>query len=117
MVIVGGTMVVEPSQRDAFLAGRLDAMRASRAEPGCLEYTFSADPVDPSRVVLFEVWESQEALDAHLAAMHAPSGSGGSGGSGDSADAADTASSPAPAVTPKERSIFIYDITGRRPLG
>jgi quinol monooxygenase YgiN len=114
MVIVGGTMVVEASQRDAFLAGRLDAMRASRAEPGCLEYAFSADPVDPSRVVLFEIWESQEALDAHLAAMHVPSGSGGSGGSGDSADAA---SSPAPAVTPRERSIFVYDVTGRRPLG
>ena len=62
MVIVGGAFTVEPSQRDEFLAGRQDAMRASRAEPGCLEYTLSADPIDPGRIALFERWPSQEAL-------------------------------------------------------
>ena len=71
MVIVGGVFEVEPDQRDAFIAGRMEAMRISRAEKGCLEYTFSADPTDPGRVVLFEIWESQADLDAHAAAGRA----------------------------------------------
>jgi antibiotic biosynthesis monooxygenase len=47
-------------------------MRTSRAEPGCLEYTLSADPTDPRRVMLFERWARQEDLDNHLAAASAP---------------------------------------------
>ncbi|MGZ4772568.1 MAG: putative quinol monooxygenase, partial [Ilumatobacteraceae bacterium] len=67
MVIVGGTFELHPNERESFLASRIEMMRTSRDEPGCLEYTFAADPIDPSRVVLFERWASQEALDAHLA--------------------------------------------------
>ena len=46
-------------------------MRRSRAEPGCIHYVFSADPIDAGRIYLFERWESKEALAAHLAAMQA----------------------------------------------
>ena len=98
MVIVGGAFEVEPDQREEFLAGRHDAMRRSRAESGCLEYTLSADPIDPSRVVLFERWSSQEALDAHLAASRARPESG------------------AATVVAKPISIMVYDVTGERPL-
>ena len=69
MLIVAGSFAVEPEQRDAFLAGRLDAMRATRDEPGCLEYVMSADPIDPSRVVLFERWADQAAFDGHMVAV------------------------------------------------
>ena len=37
MVIVAGTLELDPDQREAFLVGRIDGMRASRAEPGWLE--------------------------------------------------------------------------------
>jgi len=66
VIIVGGTFEVDPEQRDQFLTERLDAMRASRAEKGCLQYAFSADPVEADRVLLFERWETQADLDAHL---------------------------------------------------
>ncbi len=46
-------------------------MRASRAEAGCLDYVFAADPIDDGRVILFESWESEEALAAHIAAIGA----------------------------------------------
>ncbi len=98
MVIVAGTIEVNPDQREAFLAGRIDGMRTSRAEPGCLEYTLSADPTNPGRVMLFERWASQKDLDAHLAAMRARP-------------------APATGVTPKAASIFVYDVAGERPLG
>lgn len=98
MVIVGGAFEVEPGQRGEFLAGFLDPMRRSRAEPGCLEYTVSADPVDLGRVVLFERWADQESLDAHLQAQReAPRSSG-------------------PGVAPKSVTITVYDVSGERPL-
>lgn len=99
MVIVGGSFEIKADERDEFLAGRLEGMRASRSEPGCLEYTMSADPIDPGRVVLFERWADQASLDAHLAAM---------------------GSAPPPtgrAVAPTSATITIYDVAGERPLG
>ena len=57
VIIVSGTFEVDPARRDEFLAERHERMRTSRAEAGCLEYTFSADPLDPGRVLLFERWE------------------------------------------------------------
>jgi quinol monooxygenase YgiN len=99
MVIVGGVFEVEPSQRDEFLASRLESMRASRSEAGCLEYTMSADPLEPGRVVLFERWADQASLDGHLAAMQSgpPRPSGG--------------------VVPTSTTVTVYDVAGERKLG
>ena len=99
MVIVAGSFDVDPDQREAFLAGRVDGMRAVREEPGCLEYTFSADPIDPRRVMLMERWASQEDLEAHVATARA------------------RPKPPGTAVAPRGASIFVYDVTGERPLG
>lgn len=98
MVIVAGVFTVDPDQREAFLEGRKALMAHSRAEQGCIEYTFSADPLEPGRVVLYERWASQEDLDRHLAGLSGPA---------------------APAVTGPEAattSIMVYDVTGARPL-
>lgn len=67
MLIVAGTLEVDPSSRDDFINSRKAAMLASRAEPGCIAYVFSVDPIELGRVQLFERWESKEALAAHLA--------------------------------------------------
>ena len=69
MVIVAGSFVVAAADRDAFIEGRRPGMEASGAEAGCLDYVFAADPLDPERVVLFERWADQAALDAHIAGM------------------------------------------------
>ncbi len=71
MIIVAGTFEVDPAERDAFLLSREEGMRRSRAEPGCIAYVFSADPIEPGRVVLFERWESKDALRTHLAGIAA----------------------------------------------
>lgn len=65
-VIVQGVFVVDPGERDRFIDASAEGMRASRAEEGCLEYVFAADPLDPARVVLSERWESMELLQKHL---------------------------------------------------
>jgi quinol monooxygenase YgiN len=98
MVIVGGTFELDPELRDKFIESRGDMMRNSRGEPGCIEYTFSADPLSATRVMLFEKWEDQAALDAHIAAMRA-------------------APRPSdPGIVPNSASILIYDVVGERPL-
>ena len=93
MIIVGGEFEVDPAQRDAFISEREAAMRRSRAEAGCLEYTFAADPLEPGRVILFERWEDQASLDAHLAGP-----------------------SPATAIAARSMSIVLYDVAGDRRL-
>jgi quinol monooxygenase YgiN len=65
-VIVQGMFVVEPGDRDRFIEASIEGMRISRAEAGCLEYVFAADPLDRGRVVLSERWESMELLQQHL---------------------------------------------------
>jgi hypothetical protein len=98
MVIVGGSFEMDPGQRQQFLDGRLEMMRVSRGEAGCIEYTFAPDPVTPGRVVLFERWESQAALDAHLVALRA---------------------GPMPddsAIGPIRSTVTIYDVSGERKL-
>lgn len=41
------------------------AMRKSRAEPGCLRFDVYHSAAEPRRFTLVEHWASQEALDAH----------------------------------------------------
>jgi quinol monooxygenase YgiN len=68
MLIIAGTITVNPDDREKFLALRQDTVAAARQMKGCLDYAFSADIVDPSCVRLFERWESDEDVAAWMAA-------------------------------------------------
>ena len=48
MLIVAGTFTVDPGRRAEFLESRLEAIRTSRTEQGCVQYAMSADAVDPA---------------------------------------------------------------------
>ena len=72
MLIIAGTLEVEPERRDEFIASREAGMRESRAEAGCIDYVLGADPLEPGRVYLFERWESKEHLAPHLARLGGP---------------------------------------------
>ena len=98
MIIVGGTFEVPAAQREAFIAERVAMIRRSRAEAGCEEYTFAADPVEPGRVVLYERWTDQAALDAHLGELRS------------------NPPSPAPTIVATSTTITLYDVSGERPL-
>ncbi|WP_187170582.1 putative quinol monooxygenase [Salidesulfovibrio onnuriiensis] len=45
-------------------------MECSRKDPGCIRYDMHVSPDDPGRFMLFELWESQELLDAHGKSDH-----------------------------------------------
>jgi quinol monooxygenase YgiN len=72
MVIVQGVFSVDSGERDRFVETRVEAMRSSRQEEGCLEYVIAADPLDPERAVLSERWESMDHLQQHLAQQQGP---------------------------------------------
>ena len=97
MLIVAGHFTVAAEDHAAFVAGRVEAMKHTRTENGCLEYVMSADPVDPTRVMLFERWADQAAFDAHMAGLK------------------DAPKSTGPA--PKGFDVKIYDIAGVRGFG
>ncbi len=64
MVIVAGHLVVEPGERDGYLARCFGVVEQARAAPGCLDFSVSADLVDPARIAVLERWESAEAVVA-----------------------------------------------------
>ena len=63
MVIVAGHLLVDPEARAAYLAGCAPIVERARRTAGCLDFSLAPDPVDPSRVNVFEHWESRRALD------------------------------------------------------
>lgn len=70
MLIIAGTIEVDPDHRDAMFAAVAPMVAATREEPGCRAYTFSPDVDDPGLVHLYELWDDQAALDGHFASAH-----------------------------------------------
>jgi quinol monooxygenase YgiN len=66
VIIVTGTITVDPARRDEFLAEQAEDFANGRAEPGCLEYGLLIDPEQPDVVRLLERWEDVPSFDAHL---------------------------------------------------
>jgi quinol monooxygenase YgiN len=64
MIIVAGHIRVSESNRTTFLEGSTEAVRQARGESGCLDFTVSADVVDPERVNVYERWVNKSALMA-----------------------------------------------------
>jgi len=70
MIIVAGTLKIDPSKRPV-LEAAFDRMReATLKEQGCLHYQVYFDRSEPGTMLLFEKWESEEALNAHFVAPH-----------------------------------------------
>jgi quinol monooxygenase YgiN len=62
LIIIAGTLHVQPSDRDRYLAGVADVTRLARAAPGCLDFVQAADQLDPTRINVYERWESDDHL-------------------------------------------------------
>ncbi len=70
MIIIAGSLSFDPSDREDVLASLGEVTAASRRDAGCVEYFWSEDVEAADTFRFFEVWESQERLDAHLAQPH-----------------------------------------------
>lgn len=70
MIVISVTLRVPLDAFEAFLPVMETLVRASRAEPGVIAYTFAVDILDPSLIRIFEIYTDQAALDAHAASEH-----------------------------------------------
>jgi quinol monooxygenase YgiN len=64
MIIVSGHLIVDPAERDAYLAGCVEVARLARAATGCVDFHLSADPIEPGRINIFEQWVSAADAEA-----------------------------------------------------
>ena len=64
MIVVSGQLFVDPSDRAEYLDACVEVARLARAAPGCLDFHLSADPLEPGRINIFELWASVGAAEA-----------------------------------------------------
>ena len=70
MLLIVGTIRLPAGQVAAARPAMHRMVEASRAEPGCVEYSYAEDLFDPGLVHVQELWRDQASLDAHFAAIH-----------------------------------------------
>jgi autoinducer 2-degrading protein len=61
---------IAPDQIEKFMAAVKDNGAAAVKEPGCREFNIAVSSKDPNHVMLFEVWDNADVLDAHRATDH-----------------------------------------------
>ncbi len=70
MIIIVGSLSFPPGDRSDVVASLKEITELSRKDKGCVEYSWAEDLDAPNTFRFFECWESQDCLDAHLAAPH-----------------------------------------------
>jgi autoinducer 2-degrading protein len=70
MYVVSVTVYVKPEQVDAFIEATLDNARNTRHEPGNERFDVSQAEDEPTRFLLYEVYQSKEDFKAHQQTDH-----------------------------------------------
>ena len=64
MIIVAGHLIVDPSQRPDYLDTTTEVITSARTTDGCLDFSITADPIEPNRINVYERWNNVEAVEA-----------------------------------------------------
>ena len=70
MIIMQGSIPIKSGQFDRALAMAHDLIAATRGVAGCITYEFYRALSDPDALVVFQEWESMDALVDHLSSPH-----------------------------------------------
>jgi quinol monooxygenase YgiN len=62
VLIIAGSLMVDPADRAAFLAANAEVIGQARRAIGCLDFVQAADPIDDRRINIFERWDGEESL-------------------------------------------------------
>ena len=73
MIIMQGSIPIKSGQFDRALAMAHDLIAATRGKAGCINYEFYRGLSDPDTLVVFQEWESMDALMDHLSSPHVES--------------------------------------------
>jgi quinol monooxygenase YgiN len=66
MILVTGSVRVQPDRLDEAIALSLEHVRRSRLEPGCLLHSVHQDVEDRNRLMFLEHWADRDALTSHF---------------------------------------------------
>ncbi|WP_197422603.1 MULTISPECIES: putative quinol monooxygenase [unclassified Phenylobacterium] len=69
-ILIAGTVRVPRENLEAFRPHMEAMLAASRAEDGCLTYSYAVDVEDPGLIRVFEAWRDEAALQAHFQTAH-----------------------------------------------
>ena len=72
MIIIAGSLYVDPAERDAYLTERIGVMEHARSTAGCLDFALAPDPLARDRIIVFELWESDADLMRFRAGENGP---------------------------------------------
>lgn len=70
MLLLTVHLTIQPGQVDAFMPRALENATKSRAEPGCRPFDVLIDSQDPTRVMLYEIYDSEAAFEVHQQSAH-----------------------------------------------
>ena len=70
MIIVQGNIPLRLEARDRAIELARKMVSATRSEQGCISYDFYLGLSDPNTLMVFQEWESMEALMEHLQTSH-----------------------------------------------
>ena len=70
MIVIAGTLRIPTDKLQEALPHFEKVITASRAEPGCMLYSFSYDALEPGLIRVFEIYRDQAAVESHRASAH-----------------------------------------------
>ncbi|MBO9575164.1 MAG: antibiotic biosynthesis monooxygenase [Sphingobium sp.] len=70
MLILVGTVRMPPENLETARPVMARMVEASRAEDGCIAYSYAQDVFDPSLIRINEAWRDLAALEAHFQMPH-----------------------------------------------
>ena len=70
MIVIEGTVRIAPEHLERARPVMQQMIEASRAEPGCIDYSYAVDVLDPGLIRVNERWENRAALDQHFKTAH-----------------------------------------------
>ena len=70
MLLILGTIRIPPAKLPNARSAMQDMILTSRAEQGCLAYSYAEDILEPGLIHVKEMWLDQPSLDKHFTTEH-----------------------------------------------
>lgn len=70
MLLIVGTVRLPAANLNEARPAMQRMIEASRAEAGCIEYSYATDILDPGLIHVKELWLDRASLDKHFASGH-----------------------------------------------
>jgi len=70
MFVLSVQIRIKPENVDSWMKRALENAAGARREPGCRQFEVLVDPADRTKVMLFEVYDDDQAFEAHQQTPH-----------------------------------------------